>query len=208
MSISSFRDHLLTANAQNSGTGRGSPNSGIGGSTRTGSGPGRTYGNGGGYYGGGSAVPYRAGGISPLGIAPFFLIGAGLAFWPAIWLHGAHLYHYPHNQTYYNQTAQQNQTKPVLCGCDPEEECGCDENNSTDYWQTVVGNGANYDRSVLNVGNVNGTETLLLNGSLPNGTTAPGGTEDANAAGGYRTLVEALGFWPMVAAVCAAVFLA
>jgi hypothetical protein len=63
---------------------------------------------------------------------------------------------------------------------------------------------------LINVAVVNGTKTLLINGTLPNGTTAPGGDEDAfdNAATGLRAAAQALGFWPVVAAVGAAVFLA
>jgi hypothetical protein len=155
-------------------------------------------------------VPYRAGGISPLGIAPFFLLGAGLAFWPGIWLYGAHMYPYYHPYSYYNRTAAANQTRAVICGCDPYQPCGCDDSNNTAFIQDVVGDGINYNKSVLAVGVYNGNTTLLLNGTLPNGTTAPGGEDDADdesAAGGMRNLIEAIGFWPMVAVACATVFL-
>ncbi len=55
---------------------------------------------------------------------------------------------------------------------------------------------------------MNGTNTILINGSLPNGTTAPGGTDDPDSAGqGLRLLLQHAGWWPVVATVCATVFL-
>jgi hypothetical protein len=130
-----------------------------------------------------------------------------VAFWPGVWLYGAHMYPYSYPYHYYNRTAALNQTRPVLCGCDPYSVCGCDDNNET--LSEIIGDGTNFNRSLLAVADVNGTSTLLINGTLPNGTTAPGGDEDAfdSAGAGYRAMVEALGFWPMVAAACAAVFL-
>jgi hypothetical protein len=62
----------------------------------------------------------------------------------------------------------------------------------------------------VTVADVNGTKTILINGTLPNGTTAPGGTEDPNDSedsAAMRTFAEALGFWPMVAIALAAVYL-
>jgi hypothetical protein len=42
---------------------------------------------------------------------------------------------------------------------------------------------------------------IVLNGTLPNGTTAAGGTDDAFDSAAMRTIIEASGFWPMIALV-------
>ncbi|GAB1310247.1 hypothetical protein MFIFM68171_00457 [Madurella fahalii] len=174
---------------------------------RPGSGPPRSFGNGQ-YYGGGSPRPYQSGGRSPGGIAPVFFGAAFLAFWPGVWLYGAHLYYHPRPYTFYNQTSQENETKPVICACDPHNLCGCD-NGTTEYMNDLIGDG-NYttlDRSVVTVANVNGTSTILINGTLPNGTTAP--TDGESVAGtGLQALLEGVGWWPVVAAVSAIVFTA
>ncbi|OLN82879.1 hypothetical protein CCHL11_08373 [Colletotrichum chlorophyti] len=194
------------------GGGTGSPSSrggsadNRGGATRTGSGPPPAYG-GGRYYGGGAAVPYQAGARRG-NMTPFLLVGAGaLAFWPGLWLAGAYMYPYSHPYRFYNETARENQTKPVLCGCEQDLPCGCDENNSTEYMSSLLGNGS-YDglnKSVVNVGEYEGNSTILINGTLPNGTTAAGGTDEVGSAA-FRTAVETLGFWPVAAVVMATVF--
>jgi len=185
---------------------RGRPGDNAGGSTRSGSGPPPAYG--GGRYGGGAAVPYRAGAARG-SIVPFALVGGALAFWPGLWLAGAYMYPYSHPYRYYNETARENQTKAVLCGCAEDLPCSCEENNATDYMNSLIGNGS-YDglnKSVVNIGEVNGTETILINGTLPSGTTASGGTDEVGSAA-FRTAVEALGFWPVAAVVLATVFAA
>ncbi|KAK2014914.1 hypothetical protein LZ32DRAFT_602972 [Colletotrichum eremochloae] len=191
-----------------SGSGsRGRPGDNTGGSTRTGSGPAPAYG-GGRYYGGGAAVPYKAGATRG-SMVPFFLVGGALAFWPGLWLAGAHMYPYSYPYRYYNETARENQTKPVLCGCAEDLPCSCEENNATDYMNSLLGNGSynGLNKSVVNIGEVNGTETILINGTLPSGTTASGGTAEVGSAA-FRTAVETLGFWPVAAVVLATVFAA
>jgi len=66
----------------------------LGGQTRSGSGAPRAYG--GGYYGGGAAVPYSAGSRTPKGlIAAPLLLGAGLfVIMPGLWLYSAYPYHF------------------------------------------------------------------------------------------------------------------
>ena len=59
------------------------------------------------------------------------------------------------------------------CFCAEYASCGCDGNNTdTDYIESVTNN-----KSIAQLVNVNGTETVVINGTLPNGTTAPGGTD-------------------------------
>lgn len=188
-------------------SGNRAPNSNAGGTSVGGSGPKPSFG-GGRYYAGGAATPYRAGGRSPSGILPFALLGgAALAFWPGVWLYGAYMYPYHHPYHYYNESSRRNETRDVLCGCGTYDVCGCDDNNNTAYYDSLIGNGS-YDalnKSVVNVADVNGTRTILINGSLPNGTTADG--QDSSAAG-LRNVVQLMGFWPAVTAVLVAVFLA
>lgn len=170
---------------------------------------------GGRYYGGGGARPYRSGGISPAAaIVPVFFAVGLLAFWPGHWYHGAHLYNHPNEYTFYNSSSQRNETKPVTCGCAADVECGCDYEDTPEYKQymsDLIGDGsyAGLNKSVVNVADVKGKSTILINGTLENGTTAAGGTEDPNAAGGgLRAMLQHVGWWPVAAAVCAIVLTA
>ncbi|RDA85933.1 hypothetical protein CP532_0838 [Ophiocordyceps camponoti-leonardi (nom. inval.)] len=179
------------------------PTSNIGGTSRGGSGPKPAFG-GGRFFGGGGRVPYRAGATSPLGIAPFLLIGASLAFWPGIWLHGAHLYPYSYVHQYRNESSGRNETAKVLCGCDQFEECSCDENNDRVFYDGLIGNGsyAALNKSVIDVGEFKGEKTLLLNGTLPNGTTVDG---PDSAASSFTAVATAL--WTVVATILVALVL-
>ncbi|KAF3806680.1 hypothetical protein GCG54_00000046 [Colletotrichum gloeosporioides] len=191
------------------GSARGGSRDSSGGSTKTGSGPAPAYG---GSYGGGAKVPYAAGASrGPGSIAPFLLIGGGLAFWPGLWLAGAHMYPYSHPYRFYNQSARENQTKPIMCGCADHQPCACDENNSTEYMNALLGNGSyqGLNQSVVTKGIYNNTDTILINGTLPNGTTASGGSDDVGTtSAAFRAVSEALGFWPMLAVVLVTVFAA
>lgn len=163
-----------------------------------------TYG-GGRYYGGGATKPYKSGGHSPSGILPVFFVAGALAFWPGVWLYGAHLYHYDRPYHFYNQSSQRNESKPVDCACSPNGDCGCDENDNTDYLKELIGNGsyASLNKTLIDVADVNGTSTLLINGTLPAGTADAAG----NAAGdGLHALLQQAGWWPVVASVAAIVF--
>lgn len=199
-----------SGSSSSSSSGRGSTTSNSGGRTTTGSGPQPAFG-GGRYYGGGASVPYKAGSRSPSGISPGpLLLGAGLGFWSAHWLYGAYHYPYQTQYWYHNRTTDKNETKPVGCLCDPYQECGCDDNGNQTYFQEVIGDGsyANLNKSLVDVGPVNGTDTILINGTLPNGTTAPGGDEDPfSAAAGMQSIARAAGWWPVVTTVIALVYL-
>lgn len=84
-------------------------------------------------------------------------------------------------------------------------ECGCDDNGNTTFLDSLIGDGsyAALNKSLVNVADINGTSTIVLNGTLPNGTTAAGGTENVNAAG----LLGASGYLVMVALVGCTVLL-
>ncbi|KAH7207039.1 hypothetical protein DER44DRAFT_625572, partial [Fusarium oxysporum] len=139
---------------------------------------------GGRYYPGGSSRPYKSGGSSPGRIAPYALGGAALAFWPGVWLYGAYMYPYSHPYHYHNDTSDEDEERDVLCGCSRYEYCACDDNNSTQYFDELIGNGS-YDalnKSIVNVAEVNGTMTILINGTLPNDTALPDENASDNGA--------------------------
>ncbi|PBP19101.1 conserved glycine-rich protein [Diplocarpon rosae] len=204
-------------------TGRGSPSSNAGGSTKTGSGVRPNYG-GGRYYGGGATTPYTAGARSPLGIAPVFLGVGLLSIYPGLWLYGAYSYPYGNPYSFYNRTGRQNststatrdlhlgeletrqddagvnETKPVTCLCAAYLVCGCDDNNNSTFLDSIIGDGtySALNHSLVTVADVNGTSTILLNGTLPNGTTAAGGTEDATSGSSFGAVRFAAGHLVMI----------
>jgi hypothetical protein len=196
--------------------GRTSPSSNTGGATRSGSGPPRTFG-GGGYYGGGAAVPYRAGGKTPKGLIAGALIAPVvlLAVMPGLWLASVYPYHYNNPYRFNNETETNatnpngtDTTLPVLCLCQENNPCGCDENSDTKYINDLVGNGSYpaLNKTLVTVADVNGTRTLVLNGTLPDGTTAPGGTDDESAAMSLY-VGKLAGYWAMGVMVVSAVLL-
>ncbi|KAI9677215.1 MAG: hypothetical protein M1829_002789 [Trizodia sp. TS-e1964] len=190
-------------------SGRTGSTSSSGGSTSAGSGVAPAYG-GGRYYGGGAVQPYTAGLRSPLGLTPFLLPFAALSIFPGLWLYSAYAYPYHNNYSFRNRTRTNstnpdgvNQTLPVLCLCQQYSECGCDEDTSnTTFLDSVVGNGsyAGLPQSVATVSDVNGTTTLVLNGTLANGTTAPGGQDDTSGAA-RQIVLENMGWWVVSAVV-------
>ena len=183
-----------------SSSGRGSsdtsPSSNTGGRTSAGSG---TSPSRGGYYPGGATAPYAAGAASPRGLgAARFLPVAALAFFPGIWLYGAYAYPYGHPWTYRNDTSGMNETRPVECLCAQYAECGCEDNSNATYVNSVVGDGSTAAARAngYTVADVNGTSTLLINGTLDNGTTASGATSGASSMTGKGAAVG----WALIAA--------
>ncbi|KAI1636323.1 hypothetical protein F4809DRAFT_609690 [Biscogniauxia mediterranea] len=193
------------SSSSSSSGGRGSSSSNAGGSTTTGSGVRPAYG-GGAYYGGGAKVPYTAGSRSASGIVPGFVGGAALgavAFVGISWAYGAYLYPYAHRYYYHNATTNQNETRPVTCVCGQYSVCSCDDNGNTTYFNSVIGDGSyeGLNKSLVTVADnsTNGNETTIyILGDLPNGTTAAGGTESPNDAGGMMDLLHVVGWWPVV----------
>lgn len=166
----------------------------------------KTYG-GGRYYAGGAASPYSAGRKSPLGLAPFLLPLAAVAFLlPAAWAYGAYAYPYNHHYHYYNETSHQNSSLPVVCVCQEYNPCGCDDNNNSTYYEDLFNGTQPHNGTNVRVVDVNGTEKIYINGTLPNDTTTDGSSDSAdgssdstkNAASG---LLQASGFWIPVALV-------
>ena len=75
------------------------------------------------------------------------------------------------------------------CLCQRFHECGCNANNQTDYVTDVANN-----NSISRFAQMDGQRTLLVNGTLPNGTTA------ASAAPGFSQGLAGIGGWAVVVA--------
>ncbi|KAF7592827.1 hypothetical protein BBP40_012362 [Aspergillus hancockii] len=172
------------------------------GTTRIGSGPQPAYGRGT-YYSGGARTPYTSGTRSPLGIAPFLLPVGALAFFGGAWLYGAYAYPYGYHYHYVNQSTHQNTSLPVVCLCEKYAECGCDENANATYYESLFNGNQPTNSSMVKVVAVNGTETIYINGTLPNGTTA---ADPSASSGAAQTVIQASGYWLMVASVVSTVW--
>ncbi|KAF9882839.1 hypothetical protein FE257_004970 [Aspergillus nanangensis] len=188
--------------SSSSSSSRSSSSSNQGGSTRSGSGRQPAYG-GGYYYGGGATAPYAAGSRSRLGVFPFLLPVAALAFFPGIWLYGAYAYPYSHHYNYVNETNHQNESLPVVCLCEKYSECGCDDNNNSTYYESLFNGTQPANSSIVKIAEVNGTETIYINGTLPNGTTV---ADPSASSASTMSAVEFSGYWMMVAAVAGTVW--
>lgn len=118
----------------------------------------------------------------------------------------------------------------MTCLCEQYSSCGCDDANNSTFLDGIIGDGnlANLDKSLVNVGNVNGTKTIVLNGTLPNDTVADASTNTGSAsasaatatataasaatataasAANKRLLLETSGFWLLGAIAGATVWL-
>lgn len=137
-----------------------------------------------------------------------------MAIMPGLWLYSVYPYYLNsyrfYNQSDINQTNPNgvNTTLPVTCLCQEYSPCGCDENDDQKYLADLVGNGsyAALNKSLVTVSDVNGTKNLVINGTLPNGTTAPGGTDDDSAAINLKVGKYA-GYWVMATIVLTGVMM-
>lgn len=150
-------------------------------------------------------MPYAAGHRSPSGLTPFLLPAAALAFLPGLWLYGAYLYPYNNPYRFVNQTTNQNQTIPVVCVCAQFAECSCDGNHYSSYFHSLFNGQVPHNTSKVKVLDVNGTEKIYINGTLPNGTTAEQPMSPATRPA--DALMNLGGYWVMAATVAAAVWL-
>lgn len=92
----------------------------------------------------------------------------------------------------------------MLCLCQEYSVCGCDENNSTDFTQALYENATKSGDDqyrIAKVADVDGTRTLVVNGTLANGTTAPGGADSMGGWSRTEGVNKWIGWWPMVLAV-------
>lgn len=183
-----------------------SPQSSAGGRTISGSGPAPAYGS---RYAGGATVPFTSGARSPSrGIAPYAFPLAGFAVFPGLWLYGS-LYAYPYGYGYHYYHDGQNKTSNVTCLCQEYQVCGCDPDGNQTALAQQVANGTDggppVNSSVVRtVQYDNGTEMTYINGSLPNGTTAPGGDEpsdESQISAAVQHFMGYAGYWLMVTTV-------
>lgn len=84
-----------------------------------------------------------------------------------------------------------NETRPIDCYCGRyQTSCGCEPNNNTDYLNAVANNA-----STAKLYN----NTLVIDGTLENGTTASGTQSAASSL--QQGLYEMSGFWIVFAGV-------
>jgi hypothetical protein len=181
-----------------------------GGRTISGSGPKPAYN---GRYAGGAAVPYTSGQRSPTrGFLPLALPITAFAFFPGLWLYGS-LYAYPYHSPYWYYNNGHNQTANVTCLCQKYSECGCDDDGNSTFVRNLINNGTDHPVNTSIVQYItypNGTQAAYINGTLPNGTTAAGGTDPSNASqisGAAKVVAMYGGYWVMIATVGATVLL-
>lgn len=121
------------------------------------------------------------------------------------WMYGSvYAYHFDRDIDYLNKTSNRNESLPVMCLCQEYSVCGCDENHNQTYVDALVANATNVTTNGpvrSKIAEVNGTRTLLINGTLDNGTTADGGTEVVSGAVG-----QSVGLLILAAVVAVGVF--
>jgi hypothetical protein len=107
------------------------------------------------------------------------------------------------------------QILPILCLCQQYSVCGCDDNTNSTFLTALLPNGTAapaLNASLARISDVNGTRTLVLNGTLPNGTTASFGTRlrppRLALPWAVPLLLEQLGWGVLVALVSSAILLA
>lgn len=102
---------------------------------------------------------------------------------PGLWLYSVYPYNFNNQYRFVNQSLTDNDhpngtevSLPVKCLCQENNDCSCEQNDDKSYIDDLVGNGsyAALNKSLVTVSDVDGKRTLVLNGSLPEGTTAPG----------------------------------
>lgn len=173
-------------------------------------------------------MPYSSGKKTPGGISPV-LLGAGLGVGAftvfglaGIWYYHVYSYPYTNKWTFHNATTNTTETKPVNCLCQEYSVCGCEDNENLQFQKDILGNGSYeaLNKSVVSVADIQGKSTIILNGTLPNGTTAAGGTDDGTGTSGgasdttgtafsfRHSVVQSGIYWIMAAMVGSAVFFA
>lgn len=209
-----------SSGGSSSGGSRGGSSS-SGGSGATGGSRGTTsatpsYG-GGKYYGGGSSSSFPAGNRSPgRNIAPYALGGAALGFAAfALWPRPVYVYPWTTPFYYHNRTNNTNHnqarddtnnngtvTLPVTCLCDQQMPCSCDDNGNSTYLDAFFGpNNQTLQPLVATIQNVNGTDKVVLNGTLPDD-----GSDDDTSAGNILRL-QSSGYAMMSAGFVASLWL-
>lgn len=141
---------------------------------------------------------------------PFLLPVAALTFFPGLWLYGAYAYNNHHDYNYHNKTSGRNESIPIMCLCQEYSVCGCEDNNNSTYLNSVLNvkdsSELPSNSSTVRVADVNGTRTIIINGTLPNGTTAADPSIEENSSI-PREILNFSGYWLMITLVIASVTL-
>ncbi|KAL8965218.1 MAG: hypothetical protein Q9197_006622, partial [Variospora fuerteventurae] len=136
------------------------------------------------------------------------------------------VYNYPYTNSYRFRNGTRNRTTtekrqeqdvvmlPITCLCQEFNPCGCDDNEDTTYLDPIIGDGTNLNSSLVHIGPVNGTQTVVLNGTLPNGTDSSDSSSETSSttSQGSGTLInqrvlEVSGIWAIGGMVAATVML-
>ena len=119
-------------------------------------------------------------------------------------MYGAYAYPYHHHYNYTDEKSDRNESLPVVCLCQKHSECGCDDNSNNTYYEDLFNGTQPVNSSTVTVAEVNGTKSIYINGTLPNGTTVDDpSAEESSAATKLR---EASGYWMMAALVVGTVW--
>ena len=137
---------------------------------------------------GGSIVSYRSGQNSPSGIQPSRVTAAGAAaIFPGTWGAGVYVYSYTLDEDDLDETELDgdflddlDDPVPVRCLCEEFLECSCEEENDEDYLQFLIDDDDvdDLDEEVVAFNTVDGTTTLVINGTMPNATEFLGDDSD------------------------------
>lgn len=116
----------------------------------------------------------------------------GLTFGAGLWLWPVYAYNYNNDYHYHNTDDNEDVDYKVVCLCEKYQECGCDNNNNSTYYDSLFNGTAPHNTSTVQVIDEKGNHTIYINGTLPNGTTAADGT--SAATGAMTTLAQSSGF--------------
>lgn len=134
------------------------------------------------YYSGGASTPYRAG--LPVSQKTPVLLPASFLNFIGHWRHPVYVYSFSEYH-YTSESNNHNTSIAVACLCEQYQECGCGENNSLTYYESLFNGTQPKNTSVVCVALMNGTEKMYINGTLANGTTAA----ESSAASGPRAII-------------------
>ena len=134
-----------------------------------------------------------------------------MAFYPGFWPYGGYYYPYAYSHHYHNKTSKKDEVKDIICVCAKYSVCACDDIDEEEFYDELIDDGDwdKLNKSMVDVAKVNGTTKIVINGTLPNGTTVPTDDEDLYEMylNGAMSIAKAMGLWPAVAAVMATVLL-
>ena len=175
---------------------------------------------------GGSIVSYRSGQNSPGGIRPFLVPTAAgaAAIFPGTWGAGVYVYSYNLDEDNLEETELDSDfiddlddPVPVRCLCEEFLECSCEEENDEDYLQFLIDDDdvEDLDEEIVTFNTVNGTMTLVINGTLPNATESLGDDSSdesdldiGDSSAGIKQVAIQLSGWSFVAGVVALMMVA